>query len=138
MGRRLVAEHASRGIRAESVSGPLPLPIAVRVFSDLKDPKSPRPQGSVSELPRTRFVFDCETRTDPTQRLTFGSYRVIDDGQTVEEGLFYADDLTPKERRTLRRYIEDNPALRLLTLDHFRGRLFTAMYRTRALIVGFN
>jgi hypothetical protein len=133
-----VAEHALGGLRAEPVGEPLPLPIAVRVFSELKDARPPNSQGSAVSHQTTRFVFDCETRIDPTQRLTFGSYRVIDDGQTVEEGLFHADDLTPTEQRILRRYAADHPGLRLLTLDQFREQLFTAMYRTRALIIGFN
>jgi hypothetical protein len=84
------------------------------------------------------LVFDCETTTDETQRLTFGSYRFLEDGLTVEEGLFYANELTPKQRRTLRRYVAERPDLRLLTLDEFRDRLFDAMYRDRCLIVGFN
>ena len=40
------------------------------------------------------LVFDCETRTDETQALTFGSYRFLVAGRCLEEGLFYADDLT--------------------------------------------
>jgi hypothetical protein len=133
-----VGKHAPRRVRAEPVAEPIPLPIAVRVFSELKDARPPSPRSSAVSRQTTKFVFDCETTTDPTQRLKFGTYRVIDDGETVEEGLFYADDLTPKEQRTLRRYAANHPVLALLTLDQFRERLFTAMYRARALIVGFN
>ena len=40
------------------------------------------------------LVFDCETRTDKAQALTFGSYRFLVEGRCLEEGLFYGDDLT--------------------------------------------
>ncbi|MGC2634912.1 MAG: hypothetical protein WA215_11940 [Candidatus Cybelea sp.] len=47
------------------------------------------------------LVFDCETRTDKTQALTFGSYRFLVAGRCLEEGRFYADDLTAAERIVL-------------------------------------
>ena len=56
------------------------------------------------------LVFDTETRTDATQRLTFGSYRFISDGRCLEEGLFYADDLPPKDRAVLQRYVRRHRA----------------------------
>lgn len=60
-----------------------PLPIAVRVY--------PQPQGIDKQawerrpwkLPKAMFIFDTETRTDETQRLTFGSYRFIVAGRCL-------------------------------------------------------
>jgi hypothetical protein len=121
------------------------LPIAVRVFTRLKDTKKRRSnERRTSSRPSTRFVFDCETTTDETQRLTFGSYRIIKDNELLEEGLFYAPDLSSKGRRTLQRYVNArNPrpgriALRFHTLSEFRDLLHKAMYKWRALVVGFN
>ena len=51
------------------------------------------------------LVFDTETRTDATQRLTFGSYQFIVAGRCLEEGLFYANDLPEKDRKVLERYV---------------------------------
>jgi hypothetical protein len=43
------------------------------------------------------LVFDTETRTDASQRLLFGSYRFIESGRCLEEGIFHADDLSAHE-----------------------------------------
>ena len=92
-------------------------------------------------------VFDTESRTDATQRLTFGSYRALIRGRCLEEGLFYAEDLTAKELRTLKRYVRTHKPdtvsdgtrkLRLLTLRDFLQELFPAVYKTRGLFVAFN
>ena len=61
--------------------------------------------NKVWRLPRALFVFDTETRTDVSQRLTFGSYRFFVNDELREEGLFYADDLPSKDRETLERYV---------------------------------
>jgi hypothetical protein len=74
---------------------PTPLVIAVRVYPDLKDEATPdfdKPQREWNR-PDAMFVFDTETRTDRTQRLTFGSYRFIIGRQLAQESLFYGDDL---------------------------------------------
>ena len=83
------------------------LPIAVRVYPDL--PGSQPDRGKTPQ-PDAMLVFDCETRTDETQALTFGSYRFLVGGQCREEGLFYADDLTARERATLERYAQTHGA----------------------------
>lgn len=93
------------------------------------------------------IVFDTETRTDSTQRLTFGGYRAIFDGNCVEEGLFHAEDLSREEFRTLQRYAAGNKPhnvlanqkeLRLLTVREFLKELFDDAYRGRCLWVAFN
>ncbi|MEP7352783.1 MAG: hypothetical protein ABI824_06085 [Acidobacteriota bacterium] len=93
------------------------------------------------------FVFDTESRTDATQRLTFGSYQFYVDGKCHEEGLFFADDLPAKDKATLERYVathkprvveEGDQKLRLSTRSEFVDRLYWAAYKTRCLLVGFN
>jgi len=78
-----------------------PLPIAVRVYPDLAKPDLDRAEDGSAPQPDAMLVFDCETRTDEAQALTFGSYRFIARGECLEEGLFYGDDLAPPERRVL-------------------------------------
>jgi hypothetical protein len=60
--------------------------------------------------PDYTVVFDCETRIDAGQGLTFGFYRVLrldgDAYQLEEEGAFYDDDLAPRERDVLAKYAD--------------------------------
>jgi hypothetical protein len=93
------------------------------------------------------FEFDSETRTDTSQRLTFGSYRFFVGNELCEEGLFYADDLLSKDRRTLEKYVaaqkqqfshSQRPRLLLMARSEFLTKLYKAVYKGRALLVGFN
>ena len=88
------------------------------------------------------FVFDTETRTDESQGLTFGSYRFYVDNQLREEGLFNADDLPSRDRRTLEKYVaaqnRRGTRLLLLTRREFLKKLYKAVYKGRAMLVGFN
>src|SRR5277367_2364733 len=77
------------------------LPIAIRVFPALKRTTTKISKNKLWRQPRAMLVFDTETRTDETQRLTFGSYRFLVNDQLREEGLFYADDLPLKDRKVL-------------------------------------
>ena len=127
------------------------LPIAVRVYPDLKPTQPQRKAPQIDGM----LIFDCETRTDKTQALTFGSYRFSVAGRCLEEGLFYADDLTDDERTVLERYarehradtdargipergIPSNPELRLLPVADFRTLLYRVAYKGRGLLVAFN
>lgn len=70
---------------------PEPLAIAVRgypISTAREDPEGHR----YVPLPDHCLVFDCETRTDAQQSLTFGAYRYYVGGLCREEGLFYGDD----------------------------------------------
>jgi len=125
------------------------LPLAVRVYPE---PKNAREQKQDNHPPRhwrypdAMVVFDTETRTDATQRLMFGSYRLIVAGQCREEGLFYADDLPARDLEILKNYAathsadvaEGNAELRLLTLSEFLDKFYRAAYKSRCLLVGFN
>ena len=89
-----------QGVRSE-------LPIAVRVYPDLPSSRTERgPMPPIDAM----LVFDCETRTDKAQALTFGSYRFFVAGRCIQEGLFYGDDLLPREKRVLERFIASHPA----------------------------
>jgi len=80
-------------LRPDSTS----LVVAVRVYPSLKDEEADfdKPRRAWKR-PNAMFVVDTETRTDRTQRLTFGSYRFIVDGCCVTENLFYGDICQPK------------------------------------------
>ena len=127
------------------------LTIAVRVYPDLKSTQPERKAPQIDGM----LVFDCETRTDKTQALTFGSYRFLVAGRCLEEGLFYADDLTAAEREVLERYarehradtdprgipergIPSNPALQFLPIADFRTLLYRVAYKGRGLLAAFN
>ncbi len=123
------------------------LPIAIRVYPEIETDRDHQTKRHPPTRPDAMLVFDCETRTDATQRLTFGSYRFLVNGNCLEEGLFYADDLPPHDRRVIERYVathpadvgeNGNPQLQLLTRQEFVNSLFNDTYRTRALLVGFN
>jgi len=127
---------------------PTSLVIAVRVFPDLKDEDRDfdKPKREWRR-PNAMFVFDTETRTDRTQRLTFGSDRFIVDGQLAKENLFYGDDLPAKDRRILERHVatpsavipnEDEHDVSLLTRDQFVDKLFKDAYKGRCLLIAFN
>ena len=120
------------------------LPIAVRVYPDLK-----RAVHDHGNAPRAdaMLVFDPETRIDETQALKFGSYRFFVNGQCLEEGLFYADDLTRPEKAVLQRYARSHradtvrgakPDLELLTLEQFVSKLYYLGYKGRCLLCSFN
>ncbi len=110
-------------------------------------------------LPELALVFDCETTTDYTQRLLFGSYRLLDlrgkshpVGACLMEGFFYDDDLPardPEGWQILREYVAGHApdlhevrataALALHSRREFVDRVFWRLgYKARALITGFN
>jgi len=124
-----------------------PLPVAVRVFPVIESSGEADRKNKKWRLPNAMFVFDTETRTDAAQRLTFGSYRFFVNGELKQEGLFYADDLPDKDRKTLERYVADQRKraqksrevpLLLLTRRDFLKKFYKAVYKGRALLVGFN
>jgi hypothetical protein len=67
------------------------------------------PAADDSKWSKVVLIFDTESRITADQSLTFGVYRlcerVHDNYRLVEEGLFYAGDLPPKERTELKNYV---------------------------------
>ena len=101
--------------------------------------------------PEYAVVFDTESRITEDQSLTFGVYRtckLVDDSYTVtEEGIFYADDLPTKERKTIATHIRAAvsdvasfpPRFPLYSRSEFMKRVFwPAIKRNGALICGLN
>jgi hypothetical protein len=139
-----------------------PLPVAVRAYPVPHLTQTPDTRGKQSKRKRRGrsserlgaglvLVFDCETTTDPSQQLLFGSWRVYFKGRCIDEGLFYADDLPARDRATLEEYVRTHPAatdrttgmvserIRLLSRREFLERVFWPIaYKSRGLVVGFN
>ncbi len=122
------------------------LPIAVRVYPDLKG-WAPDAGGETPPLPDATLTFDCESRIDPAQALTFGSYRFAVDDRCLEEGLFTAADLKRSEKIVVARYLRTHDAdtdtdvsaeLRSRSLSDFLTYFYRMAYQGRALIVAFN
>ena len=130
---------------------PSPLVIAVRVYPDTKevelDVAERKKRKNSWKLPDTMFVWDTETRTDQTQRLTFGSYRLVAAGQLIKENLFYGPTLPSADRRILEGYAaaprsivstERPHSVSLLTRHEFVEKLFRSAYKGRFLLTAFN
>lgn len=133
---------------AENSKPPITLlPIAVRVYPEPKKEKQQYDHRLRHwQCPDAMLIFDTETRTDATQRLTFGSYRFIVAGECQQEGLFYADDLSASDLSILKQYVgthraditRGNTELHLLRLSEFLNKLYRTAYKSRCLLVGFN
>jgi hypothetical protein len=122
------------------------------VIDKPKQPKSGtrRPRANVAKWPKHALVFDCESRTDTSQELTFGFYRVLKlNGKTydlVEEGAFFDDDLLAHEHEVLESYVSTAvpdvtsfpPQFPLYSRSEFIKKVFYKMARNGAMIVGFN
>jgi len=123
------------------------LRIAVRAYP-LPAGKAPHKPSRWQQRYSAMLVLDTETRIDQTQALTFGSYRFIDQGACVEEGLIVGDDLSDQERAVLADYASTHRAdvargestrLRIRSRREFLDRVFFPLaYKGRALVVGFN
>ena len=124
-------------------------PIAIRVYPLKKDDTDS--QSTTGRKfwrgPDALVVLDTETRIDARQTLTFGSYQNIIQGRRIEEGLFYGDNLLPRELQILRCYVrrrkpdvvpEGRQEIRLLPLREFLKEFYLDAYKTRCLVVGFN
>ncbi|MCW2689593.1 MAG: hypothetical protein JWR37_4483 [Mycobacterium sp.] len=114
-----------------------------------RPPRRPGPGSNPSEL----LVFDTETTTDATQALTFGCWQYLrrrgTGWQCVQEGLFHPDDLAttdPPRLQLLRDHAAastsaagaDRPIAVLTRAQFVEQVLFTAAWRGRARVVGFN
>jgi hypothetical protein len=134
----------------------LPVAFRARAWIERIPPRVPQPKAPPAlGWPEHFLVLDTETTTDPTQRLTFGSWRYgfwRESGEVVvlEEGLIYADDLQtsdPSGWRCLQEYTRShtaetrNPRRRDLLLfsrrEFVNDRLWKAI-DGGALIVGYN
>ncbi len=100
--------------------------------------------------PNDILVFDCESRIDTGQQLTFGFYRILklvgDRYELADEGAFFDDDLPAEERQVLEAYTSAvdtevkafPPRFPLYSRSEFVKAVFYKMARKGAMIVGFN
>lgn len=142
------------------------LPLAARAWMTTEDAseesgKSRRLFGAqhvptIDRWRRTVLLFDTETTTDATQRLTFGCYRFAEwqnDGSLaiLEEGFLHADELAtddPDGYAELTSYVAAhepetegfyrNHRLMLRSQRDFLDSVFWPVIAQDALIVGFN
>jgi hypothetical protein len=109
------------------------------------------PRADLRRRPEFALVFDCESRTDVRQELTFGFYRLLKLNGTVyeleEEGAFFNDNLPKWERKVLEAYVQSAvpdhppslpPRFPLHSRADFVRTVFYRYARKGALIVGFN
>jgi hypothetical protein len=109
------------------------------------------PRAALRTWPQYALVLDCESRTDVSQELTFGFYRLLKLTGTVyvleEEGAFFNDDLPKRERKVLEAYVQSAvpdhppslpPRFPLHSRADFVRKIFYRYARKGALIVGFN
>jgi len=113
------------------------LDLAIRVYPVLDGTEPCTGSPKRWRCPDAMLVIDTETRTDETQRLTFGSYRFFEKGRCTREGLFYADDLPASDCAVLEKYVATHKAetaekrsstLELLTRGEFVDHLFEDVY----------
>ncbi len=108
------------------------------------------PKATHQKWPSEALVFDCESRIDIGQQLTFGFYRGLklngDAYELVEEGAFFDDDLPAPEQKILESYtrMADTevktfpPRFPLYPRSEFVKAVLYKMARRGAMIVGFN
>tara|TARA_R110001599_G_scaffold249559_1_gene449406 strand:- start:4736 stop:7813 length:3078 start_codon:yes stop_codon:yes gene_type:complete len=120
------------------------LPISLRAFAKPdagKDrSKNASNDGTILQGPSDwTLVFDCETTTDASQKLRFGTYQVHFEGGLFEAGIFFdADSIAPDEYAVLQEYADRNE-LKLISRYEFIHEVFYDLgFDLRAAIVGFN
>ena len=113
------------------------LSIAVRTYADhgpLKVWNQPPHIGSKYAL-----VFDCETFTDETQALRFGSFQLCEDEVIVRRGLFYDPNaIEAEEVDLLKTYAQRHGILNMSQDEFIEGYIYKFGYELGAVIIGFN
>ena len=97
------------------------------------------------------IAFDTETRLTVDQSLTIGVWKhaKLNGGiyEVIEEGIFYADDLPPQDRKALEAYMQTAvadvpsfpPCFHVYSRTQFMKKIFwPALKRDSSLVVGFN
>lgn len=120
--------------------------VVVHGGNDEKDDSARRPR-SPKVWPDYALVWDTETTLDLQQRLNFGVWRFCQlqerEYVTIQEGLFYRDDLPSSDIETIRAYkpkggFIQGDELEVLSRSAFVERVFWECVRAGALIVGYN
>jgi hypothetical protein len=113
--------------------------IALRAYSEASIGTSGRRRSRRYQRPSAHTViFDCESTTDHTQALRFGTYQWREGAELREEGFFYDPALGPAEFAALETYCATR-GLTLRTRESFvTDILFKYGYHLRGSIVGHN
>jgi hypothetical protein len=120
--------------------------------TDKQAKEAKRRSHSPKLWPDYALVWDTETMLDLQQALNFGVWCFCElrggEYETIQEGIFYADGLTPKDIETILAYSRSHladelvrgadPHLTVLSRTEFVERIFWESVRAGALIVGFN
>jgi len=136
------------------MSGPIgecSVTASVRGYCERLQPKKQKKRPNAQGLPSLALVFDTETTTDFSQRLTFGSYALFERDEPgltyrphpIARGLFYADgpgvlEDIPSRLAAIAASIEMNGPLDVLSQAEFLELMFRVGYRERGLVVAFN
>ncbi len=114
------------------------MPVAVRAYTDWPPSKDYEISKDIGPWPFYLF-FDCETLTDQSQRLRFGTYIWCQGTYEAEKGFFYdPKTLLQNEIVTLQRYAARH-GYDVCTRDEFIDELLLGMaYALGARIIGFN
>lgn len=114
--------------------------------------KKRAPRARVQALPSFALVFDTETTMDSAQRLTFGSYALLQraenmktyDSLPIARGFFYPDgpgvspDVPARLTAIANSLESDGPPFDVLSQTNFLEYFFRIAYKERGLIVAFN
>jgi hypothetical protein len=127
--------------------------IFLRCHTRILDEQPVEKSGARKPQPPPEYILalDTETTMDASQRLNFGVYQFCEMGsddkyECREEGVFYADDLSARQRNTIRQYIHKQngqgpkrqPKLKVYDRSEFVERVMYIAIQAGAAIVAFN
>ncbi len=99
--------------------------IAVRVYTKKKDKEKPKKSSKDEGWDNNRvLVFDTETTTDQFQNLTFGSFKIYNNGILEHQGIFYNPDTLSKEQFLILKHFCQNKDIPLYTSQEFIDKVF--------------
>jgi hypothetical protein len=116
-----------------------PVEIAVRAYVPSLDQITFKPYEKTSQTFDRVLIFDTETTTDRFQTLKFGSFKILQYGKLVLEGIFFKpSSLTKEEKEILAAYCRQH-SIRLMTdRDFVDSIFFPEIHDLEALCIGFN
>ncbi len=113
------------------------LSIAIRTYADHRQQKPFSAPPYISS--KYSLIFDCETTTDETQSLRFGAFQIRENGELIEQGVFYDDQtLDGNELELLKTYAATYGVAHLPVDVFVENYLYKFGYDLGAAIVGFN
>jgi len=138
---------STRSGSGSDIPPPEPFLVGLRAYVPIKKGRS-RSDRSSDRPSNWALILDCESTTDPSQRVRFGAYQVRKNGEIYrdqdgpEHGIFYADNdpeaISEHDLEQLELYRAAH-GLKLMTVDKFVEKIFFLLaYDFRATIVGQN